>query len=275
MKHNDSFFAKPSFKRDLLYSVAGHLCLILLFFVFSYFDRWKPPTPTQITWIQLGGGMGEAEGLPFKEVKTLPKTTIEEQRKARFEQPPLPTEKPPPVVTKPEPKPVGPEKEKIAIEDPSKKPKKELPKESEKKETAPRKEDPRILNALAKINEDLKERTPIPEAAQVKEAGQGDPNGSPGGSNSECGLYSAKVKQRILGNWIRITGGNKPPRPPKIAAMINESGNVISTQWIQKSGDLSLDSSALRAITSSSPLPAPPVNCQVAVREGLAVQFGK
>jgi len=93
-------------------------------------------------------------------------------------------------------------------------------------------------------------------------------------SNAECGIYVTKIKQLILRNWIPVSKGN-PSRPPKIAAMINESGNVISTQWIQKSGDLSLDSSALRAITSSSPLPAPPVNCQVAVREGLAVQFGK
>jgi TonB family protein len=161
------------------------------------------------------------------------------------------------------------------VEDKTKKEKKPTPPQEAIEKKPEGKPDNRINDALAKINQDLKERTPIPEAAQVKEGSQGNPQGTPGGDNSECSQYSARVKQRIVGNWMRLTGGNKPPRPPKIHAMINASGQITSTQFIQKSGDLSLDSSAMRAVENSSPLPAPPQNCEIALRGGITVQFGR
>jgi TonB family protein len=258
------------FSRYLIYSFVLHIIVLLFALFLSDLNRWRIPPQTQVTWIQLGGGLGKEEGLPFKETKTLPQTTIEEQKKATFEQPPPTPEKP---LVKPEKKVEEAEKEKVMVEE--KKKKLEEKKESPKKTVEGKVQEAKIKEALAKINEDLKKPTPIPEAAQVKEGGPGSPQGEVGGSNSECSIYSARVKQRIVGNWIRIVGTNLPPRPPKISVTIDASGNIISTVWIQKSGDLSLDSSALRAIQNSSPLPAPSENCELALRGGIIVQFGR
>jgi len=261
----------PPLSRYILYSSLLHVFLFVLLLIFTFLSPYQPLPQAKITWLQLGGGRSEEEGLPFKKSEALPQTTIEEQKKASFEQPP-PTKEI--VPQKEEKRRVGEEKEKVVVEDKAKKEKKRAPQEASQK-TPEGKQDTRIKDALAKINEDLKERSPIPEAAQVKEGAEGNPQGSPGGDNSECSLYSARVKQRIVGNWIRLTGGNKPPRPPKIHASINSAGLITSTQFLQKSGDLSLDSSALRAMQNSSPLPPPPANCEVALRGGITVQFGR
>jgi TonB family protein len=264
---------EKSFSRYLLYSFLLHLLTFIIAFFLSESHWLRPPPLLQVTWVQLGGLTGKEEGLPYKESKTLPQTTIEEQKNVNLEKPP-PEEKTP----TPEKTPVGEEKEKVVIEEKKPKEKKieEIKETAEKKpEGKPYREDPRIKEALAKINEDLKKPPVIPEAAQVKEGATGDVMGNPGGSNSECALYSARVKQKIVGSWIHLIGGAKPPQPPKIFASINASGEVISTQWIQKSGDQSLDMSALRAIQNASPFPPPPLDCQAALSGGITVQFGR
>ncbi|GEM_PF-3578267 len=263
---NQSFFY-----RCLLYSALAHFLVFVFFLIFSLWAP-SPPPETRIMMVRLGGTTGEGEDLPFQESKTLPQSTIEEQKKASFEQPP-PEKTPPP--KQEEKKPVGEEKDKVSITDKNKKEQKPDAKNAEKKPEGKPRVDPQIKNALEKINQDLKERTPIPEAAQVKEGGLGSPLGNAGGSNSECDQYSIRVKQRIVGNWIRLVGTNKPPRPPKIYISLNSSGQIISTQFLQKSGDLSLDNSAERAVQNSSPLPVPPQNCEMALRTGITVQFGR
>src|SRR5262245_51161127 len=194
-------------------SLLLHVLLFLIAFLLTYFNPTRRPPEMRVTWVRLGGPTGEGEGLPFKKSEALPQTTIEEQKKATFEKPP-PTEEKTKV---PEKEPIGQEKEKVVIEQKTpKKPPKTEEASQKKPEGKPYKEDPRIAQALAKINADLKNRPVIPEAAQVKEGATGDVQGSPGGSNSECDAYSAQVKRRIVGNWIRLIGGVKPPRPPKI-----------------------------------------------------------
>lgn len=269
MRASNDFNIKRRFRRALFASLTLHLITLGLIFWFSEWERRSPP-PLKVTWVRLGGGVGKEEGLPFKEVKTLPQTTIEEQKKASFEQPPLPKEKPP---AKEEKKPVGLEKEKVVVEGKTQKPKKPETPSAEKKPDGAR--DRRIQDALAKINEDLKEPSPLPEAAQVKSGGPGDPHGSPGGSDAECARYSARVKQRVVGNWVRMVGSNRPPRPPVIFARINASGQLLGTQFTQRSGDQGLDMSALRAMQSSSPFPPPPTDCQAALTGGITVQFGR
>jgi len=273
MKTSDEDENQTSFSLYFLFSLLLHLFLFLILIAYAYLNSFPLPAQTRITWVRLGGGISQEEGLPFKKSEALPKTTIEEQKKASFEQPPPPKEEPPP--KKEEKKPEGIEKEKVVVEDKTKKEKKPPPPKETPEKKPEGTQDKRIHDALAKINEDLKERPPIPEAAQVKPGSEGDPHGSPGGDNSQCTLYSSRVKQRIVGNWIRLTGGNKPPRPPKIHAMINASGQITSTQFLQKSGDISLDSSAMRAVENSNPLPAPPQNCEIALRGGITVQFGR
>jgi TonB family protein len=263
---------EKTFSRYLFYSFLLHLLIFVFAIFLSEYNGRRPPPPMQVMWVRLGGLTGKEEGLPYKESKTLPRTTIEEQKNLSLERPPVE-----PAAKTLEKAPIGEEKEKVVVEE--KKPKEKKPEEKKeaaetKPEGKPFKEDQRIKEALAKINRDLKNPPVIPEAAQVKE-GSGDVMGSPGGSNSQCDLYSARVKQKIVGSWIRLIGGVKPPRPPKIFALINASGEVTSTQWVQKSGDLSLDMSALRAIQNASPFPPPPADCQVALSGGITVQFGR
>src|SRR4030095_10657040 len=247
-------------------SVLFHLFVLILGIFISELTPLRRPAEMRVTWVKLGGPQGEGEGLPFKKADALPQTTIEEQRQATFEKPPPPKEITPPTPEKT----IGAEKKKVVINE--KPPPKKPPKTEEKKpEGKPYHEDPRIAQALAKINEDLKTKPVIPEAAQVKEGAEGSPEGSPGGSNSECDAYSSQVKRRIVGNWIRLVGANRPPRPPKIFTAINAYSEVLSTQWVQKSGDYSLDMSALRAIQNSSPFPSPPLNCQAALSGGITV----
>ncbi|MBL7685325.1 MAG: TonB family protein, partial [Deltaproteobacteria bacterium] len=221
-----------------------------------------------------GGGAGKEEAPFIKKSTGLPQTTIEQQKNSTLEQPQAPK-----VEKMVKPKPEMAPKDQVVVKD-----KKDLktqtiqkPKEVVEKRTDVKAgpKDTRIQDALAKINNDLNERKALPEAAQVKNVGEGSPTGSPGGSNSECASYSSRVRQRIVGNWIRIVGSNKPPRPPKISITINGSGQVTSSQYLQKSGDLSLDNSALRAIQNSSPLPPPPANCDSALRDGMIIQFGR
>lgn len=263
------------FYRFLAYSLGAHLVLfIALIFVWDN-DREPPPPEMKVEWMRLGFISGPQEGDPYLKTDKLPQTTIQEQKSARIEQPPPTAEK---KVGKVEPQQkIGVDKTKVVIEDKTKKQKTEKtkPDDSAKPEGKPTKVDPRINQALAKINDDLKTQTALPEAAQIKSGGDGSPNGSPGGSNSECAAYSSRVKQKIIGNWIRLSAGQKPPRPPKIFVSINTSGSVTSTNWIQKSGDLSLDGSALRAVQNSSPFPSPPSDCQIALSGGITIQFGR
>ncbi len=265
-----------TFSRSLLYSLGLHVLLLLLL-VFFWGKGTPPPTPElKVEWVKLGFLNGPQEGDPYLNRKTLPQTSIQEQKNARIEQPP-PTEQKQKAKVQPEQK-IGVEKNKVVIEDKTKKTKPEKQVKTEdtsKPEGKSTKVDPRINQALAKINEDLKTQTVLPEASQIKQGGDGSPNGSPGGSNSECAAYSGRVKQKIIGNWVRLTSGQKAPRPPKIFVAINSSGSVVSTNWLQKSGDVSLDGSAMRAVQNSAPFPSPPLNCQIALSGGITIQFGR
>ncbi len=263
------------FYRALAYSVGAHLVIFILFLVTWGKERAAPVPEMKVEWMRLGFMSGPQEGDPYLKTDKLPQTTIQEQKSARIDQPP-PTEQKKVGKVEPEQK-IGVDKNKVVIEDKTKKQKveKTKPNDDTKPEGKPTKVDPRINQALAKINDDLKTQTALPEAAQIKPGGDGSPNGSPGGSNTECGAYSSRVKQKIIGNWIRLSAGQKPPRPPKIFVSINASGAVTSTNWIQKSGDLSLDGSALRAVQNSSPFPNPPSDCQIALSGGITIQFGR
>ena len=260
----------------LAFALGIHAILLTLLILFLSIVPISPVPEMKVEWMKLGFMSGPQEGDPYLNTKKLPQTTIQEQKNARIDQPP-PTEQKQKGKIQPEQK-IGVEKNKVVIVDKNKKPKPEKKSkevDNSKAEGKATKVDPRINQALAKINEDLKTQTALPEAAQVKQGGDGSPQGNPGGSNSECAAYSGRVKSKIIGNWIRLTSGQKPPRPPKIFVAINSAGSVVTTNWLQKSGDLSLDGSATRAIQNSSPFPSPPANCQIALSGGITIQFGR
>ncbi len=147
----------------------------------------------------------------------------------------------------------------------------------EKSPTKNSKPDPRIQNALAKINEDLKNEGGGGGGAGQSSGGSigGAGGNSNGGGNSECGAYKARVKNIILGNWKRVTLASKPERPPKLSFRVTGAGQVTSVKWMQRSGDQVLDASAQRAVESSRTIPSPPANCQAALEESFVVQFGR
>ena len=81
---NSSPSEKKLQTRFLGYSVLFHFCFLGFFYLISIFQDWSIFPETKILWIQLGGGVGDQEGLPLKESKTLPKTTIQKQKKKKF-----------------------------------------------------------------------------------------------------------------------------------------------------------------------------------------------
>src|SRR5215467_12785033 len=113
---------EKSFSRYLIVSLLLHLLAFLLAFFLSEWGGVRVPPPMQVTWVRLGGLTGKEEGLPYKESKTLPKTTIEEQKNLNLERPPME-----PAAKTQEKVPIGEEKEKVVVEE--KKPKEKKPEE--------------------------------------------------------------------------------------------------------------------------------------------------
>ena len=162
--------------------------------------------PMRVTWVELPKGTSEDIDINIKKSEGMPKSTIEEQKNAPIpEQPP---KQEPLVATKP------PEAQKLAEAKKTEvpRPKMEITDKNVKVRRAeqPPKSpsDRKIQNALAKIDQQLKDRTVVPEAAQVKESGGGYKYGtsdkplrvSP--SDPEYLKYQAMLRYKIMREWI-------------------------------------------------------------------------
>lgn len=243
-----------SLRKPLFYSALTHFivfCFVILFPSLSLRDHRK------VIWVELPRGRSEAIDLKMKEAEQLPKSTIQEQKKALLEK----------------------EKTKEKIKDKTKmaapKPK---TKAKEKKLTP---EEKKIQDALAKIDTRLRNKPVEPEAAQLKDKGEGFKYGTgtealrvpP--SDPEYIGYQAKVRAKIMEEWIL------PPiylegLKARIAVMMNDHGEVTATEWDEKSGNESFDSSCLRAVQRASPLPMPPERLKwEAYNEGFLVEFDR
>jgi len=270
------FSKPPSLKRPILYSAIFH---VIVFITLSVVPGIRLPLrehPTRIVWVELPKGTSDEIGLGIKKSQGLPKSTIEEQKKLLTEeQKPLPPEmKAPPQAARkvpqpPEQKMVEPSKTKIAQKEPPKK--------------VISSTDRKIANALAMIDKQLADRTITPEAAQIKESGEGYKYGTgtqplkvlP--SDPEYLKYQAMIRAKIIREWVlplRYVEEAGERRHCALEVMINDDGEVISTRWESPSGDPTFDSSAVRAVRKASPLPKPPDRLAwEAYNEGFLIEF--
>lgn len=120
------------------------------------------------------------------------------------------------------------------------------------------------------------------EAAQVPETQAG--GFTFGNSNGpyvppddpEYVMYQMKIRQRIMDQWILPMKYTDQASGLicRIIVHINDRGEIVATEWDLKSGDLSFDSSAVRAIQKASPLDIPPERLKYEVyNEGFIVEF--
>jgi len=267
-------------RRAVIISAVIH---IIIFSSFSIIPGAKFPfreKPIDVTWVELPRGTSEEIGMGIKESKTLPRSTIEEQKQLfqpeeQMKQTPLPPTKPPELAK-------APEENKTQVEP---RPKMQLDDKNAKVRRAdePPKTDRRTQNALAKIDKLLKDRTVVPETAQTNMNSEGFKYGTSNKplkvppSDPEYLKYQATVRYRVMREWIvpqKYTeegGGNYNAR---LEVLINLDGEVTSIRWASHSGNESFDQSAMRAIKKASPFPKPPDRLAwEAYNEGFLIEF--
>ena len=219
--------------------------------------------PMEMVWVELPRGTSEDIGTGLKESESLPKSTIQEQ-KDLLKQLEEAKKKPADV-----------------MKEPTKPVKQIKPVKPEKKLTA---EDKKKQGALAKIDKLLNKRVVQPEAAQIGGTGEGYKYGTSDKplrvsiDDPEYVKYQAMVRAKIIGEWIvpaRYSELPESSRPKtRIVVMINEDGEVISTEWDLRSQDASFDASCMRAIQRASPFEVPSETLKwEAYNEGFLVEF--
>ncbi|OGQ48215.1 MAG: hypothetical protein A3H42_00730 [Deltaproteobacteria bacterium RIFCSPLOWO2_02_FULL_46_8] len=251
-------------KKPIIYSLIVHILFFVFLFSVPKISLMKPKM--KVVWVELPKGSSENLEIKMKEAENLPKTTIQEQKQAAQEEAKekemvkpqeKPLEQPKPEMKKPALRPIQPEK--IA------KPK---PKPSA------------VQRALAAL--DKRAKSAPPEAAQVKDKGEGFKYGtgtqplrvSP--LDPEYVIYQAKLRSKIMQEWILPMTYLEGPAKPKasLIVQINNQGEIITTDWDTKSNNPSFDSSCLRAVQRASPLPVPPPRLEwEAYNEGFQVEF--
>lgn len=247
------------FKRGLFWSVGLHSLLLILIFWGPQLSFLQPST--KVVWVDLPKGVSEQIDLKIKETKTLPETTIQEQKEWLKQQE---------EVKKTERQKAEPKKEEPKIKAVQPEPK---PKPKPKPPTPEQK-------ALAALERKIKAAPP--EAAQVPEKGEGFKYGTSmqplrvPPSDPEYIAYQARVRHKIIQEWILPLAYLEGEIPPKgrMVVMIDERGSILGQKWEQKSGNAAFDASCERAITRASPLPIPPERLKwEAYSEGFLVEF--
>ena len=253
---------KLSLKRPIFFSGLGHfICLLLILFV-PKLEIIKPKV--NIIWVDFPRGASEEPKIKMKEAESLPKTTIQEQKEWQKEQ----------EVVKKDEKPMV---------EPQKPPKKEALRPIQPEPVPKMKPRPRKLSDVEKALQALsKKKSAPPEAAQVKEKGEGFKYGTgtealripP--SDPEYVAYVAKVRAKIINEWIVPQTYLEGPLKPKagIVVLISKQGDILSSEWDERSGNPAFDSSCLRAVQRATPLPVPTPRLEwEAYNEGFLIDF--
>ncbi len=253
----------PNISRPIFYSAVAHIVLLVLI-SFAPSLKLKGHKPLQMVWVELPRGTSDEIGTGLKEAQGLPKSTIQEQKELlKQKEPKAPDE----TVMK---EPAKPDKKKAV---PPPKPEKKLSSEQKK-----------MKDALAQIDKQLKNRVIQPEAAQIGGSGEGYKYGTSDNplrgsiDDPEYVKYQAMIRSRIIQEWIvpaRYSEMAEGVRPKaRLVVMINEDGDVISTEWEQRSGDPSFDASCARAVQRASPFEVPAERLKwEAYNEGFLVEF--
>lgn len=134
-----------------------------------------------------------------------------------------------------------------------------------------------INNALARIDNQLKQREVKLAMAQTKDGTSGQsPDGGSIGSKIDKSLiqYYSAVKRKINRQWIATKGSYQETLIAKIYVRIDARGNILRSSFRKTSGNGSFDSSAMRAIRGAAPFPSPPPSIRhEAVTEGFLIEF--
>lgn len=271
---------KNRFHRFVTYSFIGHVILIILLYVSPSFHL-PEPKETKVTWIKLSRGDGGTNTrAQLKEIKTLPDSTVREQREALKKLELLKKLKATKNAKKLEIPKADVTKE-IVDKKTIKIGKKPLP--PQKKPVAQKRS--QIDDALAKIDEQLKNRedeilqikkTEVGVAqAKDKNTGQSVFGGEEGNVIDPALIqYYNAVKKKINREWILARQDVSGNMVTKIVVMIDGSGHVTRTWFKKTSGDGSFDDSALRAIKKAAPYPSPPASIRKeALTEGFMIEF--
>lgn len=250
-----------SLQRYIAWSFGLHLAAFAVLLIAPFF-LGKPYRFRQekVVWVNVPFGTTDQIGSPLKKSEGLPKTTIQEQKEA-MQSPPTGQKKSSMTYTPPKTE--------------AKKPPTAVP----KKEGHP---NSRIDDALSRMQKKVAMKQAPPEAAQVPETQPGGFTfGSPDApyvspDDPEYVLYQAKIRQRIMGQWILPMKYAEAGMGLicRIIVHINDRGEVVETEWEQKSGNPSFDLSAMRAVEKASPLDIPPERLKYEVfNEGFIVEF--
>ena len=248
----------PTFKAIFI-SIAVHATIFVLVSVLPTTKLFFNDKPVKVVWVSIPKGTSESIEIGLKKSKDLPQSTIQQQKR--------------PKKTKQERLRAKKMKEPASKKKPRKKPKKKLSAIDRK-----------MKNALAKIDKNINlERSAKPEAAQIKEDGEGFKYGTGDKplkvmpDNPEFLKYQAMIKSKIINEWIiplKYVEDESINLSARIEVMIDMQGNVVSTMWDKPSGDASFDASAMRSIKKASPLPKPPDKLAwEAYNEGFLVEF--
>lgn len=261
--HNRPF--PEAFKKAVAKSLFFHVTALLVAMIgLPQIFLPEEQKPIDVVMVELTKGLSEDIGDGMKPVPHLPENTIEEQKNLMPEAKDVRTSAPQKVEVAKVPPKVDPQ----TMADPEKKIK-----------TQPSGVDAATAAALAKIDENLRQRQITQQAAQVKgtegyKYGTTDKPVKVDGSNAEYIKYRNIVKAKIQREWIKppIAGGVKLKLA--ISVKISSSGQVISKVLIRKSGDSAMDGSIMRAIDRASPFPIPPPAVKSeALNSGFQIQF--
>ena len=265
----ERFEYKNKLRTSVWVSAIVHMVIVILMILSPTFRLPLRERPIRIMWVELPKGTSDEIGLGIKKAKGLPKTTLEDQKK----------------LAEPDQKPLPPKTKKLTAKDQGKlieeRPKMKIPDKKVRRAGKPKPRS-KIAKALAKIDRQLKDRSAVPESAQVKVNQEGYKYGTGNKplkalpSNPEYLKYQAQVRWKIMREWIvpvKYTEGGQGYNA-KVEVMINMDGDVVSVRWASRSGNASFDQSTLRAIKKASPFPKPPdVLAWEAYNEGFLVEF--
>ncbi len=263
-------------RKPVAISAVIHALLVIFFVLSPLVSPTSSDRPTKIVWVELPKGTSEEIELSLKKAEGFPKSTIEEQKRLEPSQQPLPATKP-----------LDAKQAKLDIKtELPPRPKMEYESKNVKKAEAPRpksRTDRKIQDALAKIDKQLKDRTVVPEAAQIEKEGQGFKYGTgkeplrvmP--SDPDYLKYQAMLRFKIMKEWIipmKFAEEGTESYNARIEVMINLDGDVVSVRWESQSGNAAFDQSAVRAIKKASPFPKPPDRLAwEAYNEGFLIEF--
>jgi len=261
----------PEFKKYVTTSVGLHIAAFLMLVYWGEIFHLFPHKPSKITWVQIAKGTGEKPSdSSFKKAKGMPESTIREQKDALKEKAVDNKGKDQKSVEAPKKSKVQEYSEKRATPDGAIKFK-------SKEGTTDR----TMEEALARINNQLEKRKVEIEAAQVEKEGTGQsPDGTLNATNTETDpeliAYYAAIRRKINQEWITTPKQLEEGQVLKtqVNVLIDSSGIIVSTSYETKSGDVSFDLSAQRAVERAAPFPPPPDKIKdEAISEGFLIEF--